>query len=101
MTRGSDAERPALLEFEELAEALRALRMAEFGEGLRFDLADPLAGDAELLADLLQRLRLTAVEPEAQADDLLLALGQLAEHLTDRRGQHGSGGGVGRTVDRV
>ena len=38
--------------------------MAQLGKGLGLDLADPLAGDAELLADLLQRLGLTVDEPE-------------------------------------
>ena len=91
-----------LLGFEELPQALAALRVAQLGERLGLDLADPLAGDAELAADLLERLGLAAVEAEAQPHDLLLALGQLAEHVADGLRQHHPrrrvGGAVGRGV---
>src|SRR4029077_7938727 len=44
----------------------------------RLDPADALAGQAQLAADHLQRLRdLVAVQPEPELDHLLLALGQL------------------------
>ena len=89
------------LGLEELAQPLRALRMAQLGERLCLDLADSLTCDAELAAHFLERLRLTPVEAEPQSDDLLLALGQFSEHLTDRLGQHRPGGGVGGTVDCV
>src|SRR3954467_1198494 len=60
-----------------------------FGQGLELlqrvvlDLADALAGDAERLADLLERARLRAVEPEAQLDHAALSLGQRREGLLD------------------
>src|SRR5207248_3197641 len=38
------------------------------------DLADPLPGEVEVLADLLQGAGLTPVQPEAQRQDLALAL---------------------------
>ena len=38
---------------------------AQLAQGARLELADALAGDAELVADLLQRLRRLAVEAEA------------------------------------
>jgi hypothetical protein len=44
--------------------------------------------------------RLTTVEPEPQPEDLLLALGQLAEHVADRFGEHHAGRRVGGTVGR-
>ncbi len=89
------------LDFEELPQTLGTLRMTQLGQRLRLDLADPLAGHAELLADLFERLGPTAVETEAQPDDLLLSIGQLPEHLGDRLVQHHPGRRVGRTVDRA
>ena len=70
-----------LFDFEELAQALRPLRVAQLGERLRLDLADALTRDAERLADFLERLRLAAIEAEPHPHDLLLALAQLAQHL--------------------
>src|SRR5690349_17384311 len=52
----------------------------ELLEGARLELAYPLAGDAELAADRLQRLDL-AVEPEAQLDDPALPLGKPLDRL--------------------
>ncbi len=50
-------------------------RVAELGQGLRFDLANPLSGHTELLAHLLQGPHLAVVEAEPQTDHLALALG--------------------------
>ena len=55
----------------------------EFVQGLRLDLADPLAGDPELLADAVQRLRLAVDKAEPQFDDLALADGKLLEPFVD------------------
>jgi len=49
--------------FEVVAELLAAMGVAQLRERLALDLADPLAGDAELLADLFERVgRALAVE---------------------------------------
>src|SRR5207302_11517465 len=51
-----------------VAEDLGTRGVAEFGHGLGFDLADPLAGDAVDLADLVQRLGLAVGQPEPHRD---------------------------------
>src|SRR6266511_3081759 len=43
---------------------------SQFPERARFELADALAGDAEPLPHLFERLRLRAREPEAKLDDM-------------------------------
>ncbi len=58
-----------------------AARMAQAAQGAAFDLADALAGQAELLADLFQRVALAVYQAEAQAQDALLTRGQRAQHL--------------------
>src|SRR5690349_20394020 len=50
--------------------------VAELDHDLALDLAHPLAREAELLADLVERARLPVVEPVAQPDHVLLALVQ-------------------------
>jgi hypothetical protein len=37
--------------------------VAQLAQGLRLDLADPLAGDVELATDLLERPRPAVLEP--------------------------------------
>src|SRR3712207_734359 len=59
---------------EVVAEGVGALRVAQLGHRLPLDLADPLAGQTELLADLLQRPGLAAVEAEAKRDLVALPL---------------------------
>ena len=65
--------------------------------GSRFDLADPLAGQPEAEADLVQRLGFAVVEPEAQPDDPPLPLVEQLEEpgdlLPDER-LNGSRGGL-------
>src|SRR4051794_31560275 len=59
---------------------------AETSEPLDFELADPFAGEAQLLADLLERPRIVVVEAEAQADHqgfALIHLGQVVIHLLE------------------
>src|SRR3954453_10919915 len=68
---------------EVVAELLAAARVAELGQRLRLDLADPLASETELLADLVERARLAVGEAEAQGDDRRLALGQRLEHAVE------------------
>ena len=62
--------RAPLLAVEVVAELLAAVGVAQLGQRLGLDLADPLAGDAELLAHLLERAGLAVVEAEAQPHDL-------------------------------
>src|SRR5919198_3638488 len=66
-----------------VAEPLGLGQRLELLERVVLDLADPLARDAEGAADLLERARLPALEPEAQLDHLPLALGQRLERLLD------------------
>src|SRR5690606_24075386 len=59
-----------LLPLEEALQLVRAAGVAELAKGLGLDLADPLAGDVELLADLLQRVVGAHLDAEAHAQDL-------------------------------
>src|SRR4051794_9816227 len=86
---------PASAAVEVVAQLLAAQRVAQLGQGLRLDLADALAGDAELLADLLERAGLAVVEAEAEPDDLLLPVRQPGQRFHDRLAQHPLGGGFG------
>ena len=60
-----------------------AQRPAQFRQRDVLQLANSLAGDAELLADFLERLRLAAVKPEALENDLLLAIIEDIEQAAD------------------
>src|SRR4029453_4775330 len=51
--------------------------------GLALDLPDALPGEAQALADLLQRARLLAVQAEAHADDLALLLVEVVHDRLD------------------
>ena len=55
--------------------------MAELAQRLGLDLPDPLTRDVEFPADFFQRSRSSVVQAEAQAQDLLLSLGQRPEHF--------------------
>ncbi len=50
----------------------QALAAVELTDGLSFDLADTLTGDAEIAADFLQRAGAAIVQTKAEADDLFL-----------------------------
>src|SRR4029079_13523963 len=67
----------------ELAQLAAAARVAELAQRLDLDLADPLAGQAELLADFLERPGMPIVEAEAEAEDPLLATVERGEHVLD------------------
>src|SRR5499427_691501 len=69
-----------LLEIEERAELFRAARMAQLAQRLGLDLADALARDVELLADLFQRVVGVHVDAEAHAQNLRFARREAGEH---------------------
>ena len=58
-------------------------RVAELAERLRLDLADPLAGDVELLAHLLEGPGAPVLEPEPELQHAPLAAGQRVEDRLD------------------
>src|SRR6186713_973722 len=51
-------------------------RVAQLAQRLRLDLADPLAGDVELLADLLEGPGPAVLQPEAELEHAALSTGQ-------------------------
>src|SRR4029079_16530925 len=61
-------------------------RFAEFFERFTLELADALAGQADLRADLLERERLQIVQPVAQPQDGGFAVVDLFEQLADHLG---------------
>src|SRR5581483_11296849 len=90
------------LDGEEVARTRVAAGVAQLRHRPRLDLADALAGEVEVLADFLEGAGLAAVEAEAEAEDLALALVEGAEELGDLFGEEGGGrhleGRLGRTV---
>src|SRR3954468_10748738 len=56
---------------------------AQLAQGARLELADALAGDAEVGADLLERLRRLAVEAEAAVDDVAHAVVEAQERFSE------------------
>ena len=62
----------------------RAARVAQLGEGLGLDLADPLTGEVELLPHLVEGERTLGVEAEAKGEDLLLAVVEAREQPAGR-----------------
>ena len=71
---------PALALHEAL-QLLAAGRVAELAQGLGLDLTDALAGDVELLPHLLQGVVAAVADPEAEAQDSLLARRQRLQDL--------------------
>src|SRR5881392_1021848 len=69
------------LGLEEAPELLRARRVPELTQRLGLDLSDALAGDREVLPDLLQGVLAAVGEAEAEPQDLLLARGERVEDL--------------------
>src|ERR1700730_11550428 len=72
--------RPSLEKCPELA---AARRMPELSQRLGFNLSDALAGDAEALADLFERVLAAVTDTEPHLDHLLFAR---RERLEDRLG---------------
>src|SRR2546428_9779411 len=67
---------------EKAPELLRARWVPELAQRLGLDLSDALAGDREVLPDLLQRVLATVGEAEAEPQHLLLARGERSEEHT-------------------
>ena len=61
--------------------------VAQLGKCLGLNLTDPLARDAELPADLLERAGTAILETETKPHDLLLPIAQLDQNITNSRGQ--------------
>src|SRR3972149_9022497 len=64
---------------EVVAQVAAARRGAELAQRPGLGLADPLAGDIEVLAHLLERVILAIDEPKAHLEHLTLALGEHGE----------------------
>ena len=62
--------------------------MAELAEGLGLDLADPLAGHPQLLADLGEGVQAVSFEAETQLDHPPLAGRERVQHALDLEAQH-------------
>ena len=59
--------------FEVIPQKMSGIWPAQFGEGLGFDLADPLPGHPELPTDFFERADLSVIETEAQTNHVLLS----------------------------
>src|SRR4051794_33467376 len=77
-----------------VAQGVGALRVAQLGHRLTLDLPDPFAGEAEPLADLLQRAGLLPVQAEAHDDHVALAVLERLEDVADVALHHLEGDGV-------
>src|SRR4029079_1064727 len=66
-----------------VAQLLGATGVAELGQRLGLDLADPLSRDAELLAPLCEGSRMTVDQAEPQLDHFLLALRERMQHALE------------------
>src|SRR5690606_30339368 len=85
---------------QEVAQLARAaLVVLELAQRLVLDLADALAGDAEVAADLLERVLAAVDQPLAELQHHRLALVELAERLLQLLGEDVLGGLVDRRLD--
>src|SRR6516162_8091973 len=75
--RGRRAPNPWLLDQPHL------LQRREPPEGLDLDLADALAGDPQVDADLAERPRIGLVQPVAKDDHVAMALRERAKRIRD------------------
>src|SRR5438067_1305007 len=79
LTRAAPCRRSGdVAELLGLGEALQLL------QGLVLDLADPLAGDIERAADLVERARVLASEPVAELEHAPFPVGEVLERLPQR-----------------
>src|ERR1700746_1425389 len=59
--------------FQKRPQLPRARRMPQLAQRLRFDLPDAFAGYCKRLADFLQRMFATVIQPKPHLDDFFLA----------------------------
>ena len=83
LTAGDCAERVSGGSDRVLPQRRRAVAGAELGHRVALDLADPLAGDAEHPADLVQGAGPAVDQAVAHPDHGLLALVESVQHLVD------------------
>src|SRR3990172_1946896 len=79
--RGAASRNPGLLQV--VLELPAPGRVAEVAERLRLDLADALAGDVELLADLLESPGAAVLQPKPELEHPPLTTGQRVEDRLD------------------
>src|SRR5665213_3972957 len=89
------------LAFEEAAQLFRARRVPQLAQRLRLDLANALARDVELLADLFQRVVGVHLDAEAHPQHLRLARRQRVEDVLADIAQARVDRGVGRRHRRL
>src|SRR3989338_2548164 len=77
---GGPTKRISRLFLDEAAQLLAPARVAELAERLGLDLTDALAGDVEVLPDLLEGVLVLGPDAEALPQDLLLPGAQRLEH---------------------
>ena len=68
---------------QEILELLAAAGVAQLAQRLGLDLADALARDVELLADLFERTGTAVLNAEAELQDLFLARCEGGEHVDE------------------
>ena len=85
----------------EILDLLGAAGVAQLADGLIFDLADTLTGNAKDLAHFLQGVGAAVVHTEAHTQHISLTLGQRVQDLLQCLGKQGIGGcvsGAGGTL---
>ena len=81
--------------------------MPQLAQGLGLDLANPLAGDAEIAANFFEGAELAVFQPVAQDDDPALAVGQFFQRIADlgpeqaAARQASSGAGIDVVLDEI
>jgi hypothetical protein len=65
--------------------------MAQLPQGLGLDLANALAGDAELLADLFERPKTAILQAKSENQDLALALTEFVQGFANLKLQDVAG----------
>ena len=75
---------PAQNHSGDVAQLLRLGERLQLLQRLVLDLADPLAGDVERAADLVERARVLAAEPVAELEHAALAVGEVLQRLAQR-----------------
>ena len=74
---------PRLASVKEITQLMTSARVAQLAERLCLDLADSLAGDAEVLSDLFQRAGPAVVKSEAQTEHLFFPRSQRVKHFLE------------------